>query len=87
MLDGGGNVVSGSVMGGRGCDVTDNVGRIWCRTIDSWDVASSLQRPPVGGGGKAVVGGVMREVGGMRRGRDRGQVSSCRRGFIRQVQQ
>lgn len=72
------------------------MGRVGGWAVDPWDVASSLECPPVGRGRQAVVGGVMGEVCGVRmrrvrkrgrRGRDGGQVGSQGRGFIRQVQQ
>lgn len=52
MLNGGGDIVCGSVVGGWGCDVTNHMARVGGGAVDSWGVASSLQRPPVGRGGE-----------------------------------
>lgn len=57
------------VVRGRGSDVTNYMGWGW-RAVDPWGVASSGDRAPVGRRGEAwVVGRVMGEVVGVRRGR------------------
>lgn len=77
----------GCVVGGWAGDVTNDVGGVGGGAINSWGVASSLQRPPVHRRGEAVVGGVVREVSGVRKSRVRGggQVGGWGRSFIWQV--
>lgn len=42
LLDGGGDIVCGRVVGGWGCDVTDHVGRVGGGAVDSRGMASCL---------------------------------------------